>query len=126
MRIFVGGALVAFLLATPAFAQTSAPTLSATCQGFAASPTLVDGATARAPAIAETNTNFQAWLAQTDQKLAACRAEAEAARAYAEAMSAAFNNAVTLRNTTVESWTAEVDEYNARANTNNSGGGRSR
>jgi uncharacterized protein (DUF885 family) len=115
MKAIIGGAFIALLLATPAFAQNTSPAPSASCQGIAAPPTLIDGATARAAAVASTNTAFQEWLAQVDTRLTACRTEAEAARAQAESLSAAYNSAAEQRNAAVEAWRVEVEEYNARA-----------
>lgn len=112
MRILFGAAAAALLLASPAFAQTEAP--AGACVGFAAAPTLPDGATANAAAITTGDTTFRAWHVSGSEKLGQCRAEVEAARARVRELEALHNSAAEQLNVTRDAWQVEVTEYNAR------------
>lgn len=114
MRILIGAAAAALLLASPALAQTEAtPNV---CAGFAAAPTLPDGATANAAAITAGDTSFRAWHTAGAEKLGQCRAEVEAAFARARELEAQHNAAAAQLNGTRDAWQVEVNEYNARGN----------
>lgn len=118
MRILIGAAAAALLLASPALAQTEAA--PSACAGFAAAPTLPDGATANAAAITAGDTAFRAWHGVGAEKLTQCRAEVEAARARVRELEALHNTAADQLNTTRDAWQVEVNEYNGRGNSGES------
>lgn len=121
MKFLIGVAAATLLLASPALAQPTTPATPAAvaapdvCVGFAAAPTLPDGATANVEAITTTDTAFRAWHAAGSAKLQQCRAEVESMRARLAAAEAAHNAGVALLNGTRDAWQVEVDEYNARS-----------
>jgi hypothetical protein len=117
MRILIGAAVAALLLASPALAQEAAPSA---CAGFAAAPTLPDGATANAAAITTGDATFRTWHTAGAEKLVQCRAEVEAARARVRDLEALHNTAADQLNGTRDAWQVEVNEYNARGNTGES------
>jgi hypothetical protein len=117
MRVLIGAAVLACALATPALAQPQ-PTLPANCSGFAAAPTLPDGATDTPAAIQEGNETFTAWHEASMAKLALCRADIEAMRAQVRASEDAYNAVVGQLNATRDAWQVEVTEFNARGNNN--------
>ena len=116
MRILIGAAAAALLLASPALAQTEAA--PSACAGFAAAPTLPDGATANAAAITAGDTSFRTWHTAGAEKLGQCRAEVEAARARVRELEALHNAAAEQLNGTRDAWQVEVNEYNARGGEN--------
>jgi hypothetical protein len=113
MKRILAVALFAFA-AAPAFAQPQ-PEVSPGCTGFAASPTLPDGATAAASAVADGNTTFRTWFEAGQAKLAQCRAEVEALNARYQASLNAHNAAADQLNSVRDAWQVEIDEYNGRA-----------
>lgn len=119
MKVLIGAAVLACVLATPALAQPQ-PTLPANCQGFAAAPTLPDGATASASAVEDGNVAFNAWHEANTAKLGLCRADIEAMRAQLRASEDAYNATVAQLNAARDAWQVEVTEYNARGSNPNS------
>lgn len=113
MKFLIGAAAATLLMASPALAQT--PDLPESCTGFAAAPTLPDGATADREAIAAADTQFREWHGAGSAKLSQCRAEIEAARARLTALEGAYNQAVGVMNSTRDAWVVEVEEFNARS-----------
>ncbi|HEX8901265.1 hypothetical protein [Vitreimonas sp.] len=113
MKFLIGAAAATLLMASPALAQT--PDLPESCTGFAAPPTLPDGATADRDAITGADAQFREWHGAGTTKLGQCRSEVEAARARVAAMEAAYNAAVAQLNGTRDAWVVEVEEFNARA-----------
>lgn len=113
MKFLIGVAAATLLMASPALAQT--PDLPESCTGFAAAPTLPDGATADREAIAAADAQFREWHGAGSTKLTQCRAEVEAARARVAAMETAYNAAVAQLNGTRDTWVVEVEEFNARS-----------
>ena len=111
---FLIGAAAALFRVSPARAQTPA-TAPDVCVGFAAAPTIPDGATATPEIMSGTDTEFRAWHGAGSAKLQQCRAEVEAMRARLTATETAYNAGVALLNGTRDAWQVEVDEYNARA-----------
>ncbi len=120
MKFLIGVAAATLLMASPALAQTPA-TAPDVCVGFAAAPTLPDGATAAPEAMAAMDTEFRAWHGAGTAKLQQCRTEIEALRAQLTATETAYNGGVALLNGTRDAWQVEVDEYNARAPARNRG-----
>ncbi|UPT61594.1 MAG: hypothetical protein M0D54_14435 [Hyphomonadaceae bacterium JAD_PAG50586_4] len=114
MKFLIGAAAATLLMASPALAQTPA-TAPDVCVGFAAAPSVPDGATATPEAMATMDTEFRAWHGTGSAKLQQCRAEVEAMRARLAATETAYNAGVALLNGTRDAWQVEVDEYNARA-----------
>lgn len=116
MRLVLGAAVAALLMATPAMAQNdTAAAPAASCGAVAPAPTgMPDGATASRNVVETYTTNFNAWAEATNQVLACKRARAEAARAQADALTAEFNTENGSLRDTIASWTTEVEEFNAR------------
>ena len=112
MKVLLGAAVAAFLIATSAAAQT--PTVTANCSGFAAAPTLPDGATANSRQMMAGNDQYQAWGTERIAKLQSCRADIDAMRTQLNALEEAFNTANGEIRSVTEAWEAEVAEYNAR------------
>ncbi|HJS80878.1 MAG TPA: hypothetical protein VJ748_09660 [Vitreimonas sp.] len=124
MKLLLGAAVAALLMASPAMAQTDAA--PASCGMVAAAPTdQPDGATASREAVEAYTQRFNAWAESTSQVLACKRARAEAARAAADQLATEFNTENASLRSTVEAWTAEVNEFNARAPARNRRSGRS-
>jgi hypothetical protein len=119
MKILLGAAACALLLAAPAFAQTPpatppAPVAASSCGALPAAPTLPDGATANREEMEEGNTAYRAWYEQYSANIQCRNAEATALRAQFEARFAEHNAAVETLNAANTSWTAEAEEFNAR------------
>lgn len=119
MRVFVGAALAACMLAAPAMAQTEppAPTAAAASQCGVIAPApdnLPDGARASRRQMEQANERVAAWATASNQILACRRAEAEAARAAADAMGAEYNTLNGNVRAVITAWEAEAAEYNAR------------
>ncbi len=115
MKVLLGATAAFALLAAPAFAQTTSA-LPAQCN-FTAAPAIPDGATATNNAMQETRAAVEAWRATRTAELAACQAAATALQAQAQAAAAAHNAGIAETNTTIERFTAENVEYNARGQT---------
>lgn len=116
MRLVLGAAVAALLMATPAMAQNdTAAAPAASCGAVSAAPTgMPDGATASRNVVEAYTTSFNAWAETTNAVLACKRGRAEAARAQADALTAEFNTENGSLRDTIASWTAEVEEFNAR------------
>lgn len=117
MKLMIGAAAAAVLLATPAMAQTTALAMPASCSGFEPAPALIDGATATRAQMTETNDRLQAWRVALDAKRATCQADINALRAQLDAAVAAHNAVVDGASAHLTAWNAEVTEFNARGNT---------
>ncbi len=114
MKVFIGAAIAALLLAGPAAAQTQ-PTLTPNCTGFAPAPTgLPDGATANASRMNQGRERVAEWVGARDTRLAQCLSDITAQRAQLNALEAAYNQAVTEKEGVINGWATETEEYNAR------------
>jgi hypothetical protein len=109
MKLWLGAAFAALLMATPASAQTEAG--SAACAAIAPPPALPDGATATGEQMQAANEAYNAWFEGNRTALECMRPHAEAAQALVNA----FNQGINQANSTQTSWQAEVAEFNARA-----------
>lgn len=119
MKVLLGAAVAALLMASPAMAQTdAAPACGAVTPAPADQP---DGATASREQLEAYTQRFNAWAEATNQALACKRSRAEEARARADALTSEFNTENTALRTAIEAWTAEVNEFNARAPARNRG-----
>lgn len=119
MRVIVGAALAAVLLAAPAMAQeTPAPAPAAPQSQCGAIPPapgdLPDGANATRRAMETANERVSAWVASANAILQCRRAEAEAARAAADALGGEYNTMNGSVRAVITGWEAEAAEYNAR------------
>ena len=116
MRVLLGAAVAALLLASPAVAQTDAAPAAASCSSIAPTPANApDGATADRAVVEAYTTQFNAWVESTNQVLSCKRTRAEEALARANALTGEFNTENTALRAAIDSWTAEVTEFNARA-----------
>lgn len=113
MKVLLGATAAVLLLASPALAQTQTA-LPAQCN-FTAAPTIPDGATANNNAMRDARAAVEAWRTTRQAELAACNAASQALLAQANAAAAAHNNAATETDTVIRQFTAENEEYNARA-----------
>ena len=117
MKLVLGAAIAALLIATPAMAQTDPAATAAanatSCGAIEPPPTLPDAATANREAMDAGNTAFNTW-GQANQVVLQCRrAEVEALQARYQALRAEYNaGAEQLRNVNT-AWQAEVAEFNA-------------
>lgn len=115
MRLLLGAAVAALLIASPAMAQPETTQAPASCGTVSPAPSeLPDGASASREAMAAATERFNAWAQATNEVLACKRARAEQARAQADAMTNEFNTENSALRTAVEAWQVEVDEFNAR------------
>lgn len=121
MKVLIGAAAAALLLCGAAAAQetTTAPGPAvqappSRCGELPAAPTAPDGAGATSDAMQVGMAAFTAWEASTRVVLECRRGEAREAQAISEQRTAEFNGGVTSFNATVATWTAEVEEFNAR------------
>ncbi len=105
MKVLLGATAAVLLMASPAFAQTDAPSLPQ-CT-FTAAPTLADGATANREAMEAKTTEVNAWLATRQQEEAACAAAIQALNNTRAASG-------TERQTLVQTWNSEIQEFGAR------------
>lgn len=113
MRLLLGAAVAAFLIASPAMAQTDAP--PAQCGTFTPAPTeMPDGATATRDQVEAFTQSFNAWGESSIQVLTCKRARAEAARAAADQLMSDYNNEARMQRESIAAWQAEVEEFNAR------------
>ena len=113
MKVLLGATAAFALLAAPALAQTT-PALPAQCS-FTAAPAIPDGATATNNAMQDARTAVEAWRATRTAELAACQSAATALQAQAQTAAAAHNTGIAETNSTIERFSAENTEYNARA-----------
>jgi hypothetical protein len=116
MRVLIGAALAAFLLAAPAVAQTETPALQPSrCASFpapiAAAP---DGASANPQAMTAYDESFRAWAAAADAVITCRNAELEAVRVQYETLRATYTSDAENARALVAGWQAEVNEYNER------------
>lgn len=112
MKVLLGATAAFVLLAAPALAQTA----PAQCS-FTAAPTIPDGATATNSAMQDARAAVEAWRATRTSELAACQAAATALQAQAQAAATAHNAGIAETNSTIERFSAENTEYNARGGT---------
>jgi hypothetical protein len=116
MRVLLGAAVAALLLASPAAAQTDAAPAAASCGSVAPAPaSQPDGATADRAVVEAYTTQFNAWVEATNLVLSCKRTRAEEALARANALTGEFNTENTTLRSAIDTWTAEVAEFNARA-----------
>lgn len=118
MKILLGAAVAAVLLATPAMAQTdpapgAAPNTTA-CGALTPPPTLPDGATADREAMEAANNAYRTWGEAYRTVLQCRRAEVESLQARYQALRAEYNTGAELLNSTNTAWEADVAEFNAR------------
>ena len=116
MKLMIGAAAAALLLAAPAMAQTAAPAIPASCTNFDAAPSLVDGANATRAQMTTTSQNVETWRAALEAKRTACQADITAMRAQLEAAVAAYNGSAQNATQTLTAWNTEVTEFNGRGN----------
>jgi hypothetical protein len=121
MKFLLGAAAIgALLIASPAIAQTEAAPAAASCGTIAPAPgDRPDGATAERPALEAYTTRFNTWVEATNAVLACKRSRAEVARATADTLTSEFNTENTTVRDSIAAWTAEVEEFNARAPASN-------
>ncbi|HYD89152.1 MAG TPA: hypothetical protein VEA80_16865 [Vitreimonas sp.] len=117
MKLMIGAAAAALLLATPAMAQTATPAIPASCANFDAAPTLVDGANATRAQMNTTSQSVETWRAAIETKRAACQTDIAALRAQLEAAVAAYNASAQSASQTLSAWNTEVTEFNGRGET---------
>ena len=118
MRILIGAALAAFVVAAPAAAQTEAPALAASaCAAFPAAPgDAPDGAEANANAMSAYDERFRAWAAAADAVIQCRNAELDRIRAEYEALGQRYRADAESARTQITNWQAEVAEFNERSN----------
>ncbi|MBL8530592.1 MAG: hypothetical protein JNK94_02555 [Hyphomonadaceae bacterium] len=119
MKVIVGAALAAVLLATPALAQQSGsdalpPPAATQCGAMPETPQLPDGANANRAAMVQANERFTAWVTASQTYLECVRHEADAAAATYQARRDEYNTKRDTLRTAVDSWTAETAEFNSR------------
>jgi len=113
MRLLLGAAVAALLIASPAMAQTGAA--PATCGTYAPAPTeMPDGATASRNEVETFTQSFNAWGESSIQVLTCKRQRAEAALAAANQLMTEYNNEARMQRESIAAWQAEVEEFNAR------------
>jgi hypothetical protein len=100
MKVLLGATAAVLLLASPALAQTGAP---AQCT-FTPAPTLADGANSNRQAMEAKSTEVTAWLATRQQEETACAAAIQA-------MNEARTASGAERQTLVQSWNVEIQEF---------------
>jgi septal ring factor EnvC (AmiA/AmiB activator) len=113
MKVLIGAAAAALLLATPALAQT--PQAAGACGSFAAAPSLIDGANANRDQMTSKNEEVTAWATARQQQEATCQQEINTMRTQLEAMVSAFNTSGQERVTVVQNWNAEIAEFGGRS-----------
>ncbi|MBL8538004.1 MAG: hypothetical protein JNM59_11430 [Hyphomonadaceae bacterium] len=117
MRLLIGAAMAAALMAAPAVAQTNAVAPAAappTCGALAPAPTLPDGATASRAQITQGNETYQSWGSARLAQLTTCRAQIDALRAQLNGLEASYNSGNEELRRVTEAWQADVEEFNAR------------
>ena len=117
MRLLIGAALAAFLVAAPAAAQdTSAAQapLASRCGEMPALPELPDGARANERAMTQGQERFTAWRTAAEPVIQCRNAEMAAWRQQYEAIGARNETEGAAAAGFVTNWAAEVEEYNAR------------
>lgn len=114
MKVLLGVAAAALLLAPAALAQTAPAGESTNCAGFALPPSLPDGATASSSAMATGATEYEAWHTATEAKKALCQTDIATLRAQLNTMVEAYNQAEQQRFAAQNAWAGDVAEYNGR------------
>lgn len=122
MRMILGAAVAALIMAGTAAAQTEetpaappAPPAESACAAPPAIPTdLPDGAEANAQQMTDGNTAFNTWMEATNAALECRRNEAAAAIHRANSLRDQFNEANQAAAAARDGWVAEVEEFNAR------------
>ncbi len=116
MRILIGAALAAFLVAAPAVAQDGAASqqLVSRCGDMPAPPTLPDGARANERAMNQGQEAFAAWRTAAEPVIQCRNAEMTAWRQQYDAMGARNEADGQVATNVVSSWAAAVEAYNAR------------
>ena len=116
MKLLLGAAVAALLVASPAAAQTDAAPAATSCGSVTPGPPAnqPDGATADRAAVEAYTVQFNTWAEANNQVLSCKRARAEEARARADALTSEFNTENTALRTAITAWTTEVEEFNAR------------
>jgi hypothetical protein len=115
MKLLLGAAVAALLIASPAMAQTDAAPAAASCGTVApVPPGLPDGATASHEDVEAYRLAFDAWHTATAPVLACKRTRAEEALARSTALTGEFNTENTAVNSAITAWRAEAEEFNAR------------
>ena len=117
MKLLLGAAVAALLVASPAAAQTDAAPAAASCGSVTPGPPAnqPDGAIADRAAVEAYTAQFNAWAEANNLVLSCKRSRAEEARARADALAGEFNTENSTLRAAIEVWTAEVAEFNARA-----------
>jgi hypothetical protein len=125
MKVFVGAAVSALLLAGAAFAQTT-PTTPATpatpaadilptqCGAISPAPTIPDGGRATATQMHTADTAYRAWATDTEAKLHCRAAEVEAANRQVQASVAAYQAQATAARAVSDAYNASITTFNAR------------
>lgn len=123
MRLIVGAAIAALVLAgsaaaqtteTPAPAAPAGPPAQTACAAIPPAPTLPDGATATAAQITAGNEAFNQWMAAVNPTLTCRRDEAQAVLARGNSLREQFNASAQSITAVREGWVADVAEYQAR------------
>lgn len=124
MRLLIGAAAAAFLMAAPAVAQTpAAPALTSTCGEYPPQPTLPDGASANRAAMERGVEAYNTWITAA-QAVQNCRnAEMTAWRTAYEGIGARNEADVQSANALNATWRADLEEFEARQNRGNRRGG---
>ena len=118
MKLLLGAAVAALLVASPAAAQTDAAPAAASCGTIGPAPGgQPDGATVDRAVIEAYTLEFNTWATAANQVLACKRARAEEARVRAEALTGEFNTENAGVRSAIATWTVEVEEFNARTPT---------
>lgn len=117
MRLLIGAALAAFVVAAPAVAQEGAAPqqLVSRCGDMPAAPTLPDGARANERAMSQGQEAFVAWRAAAEPVIQCRNAEMTAWRQQYEAIGARNEAEGQVATNIVNTWAAAVEAYNARA-----------
>lgn len=117
MRLFIGAALAAFLVAAPAAAQTEAAArLPTRCEAMPAAPEVPDGANANAQAMRSAQERVTAWSTAANAVIACRNAEMDAWKAQYDASGAAYRTEAEAAAALLTSWSGEITEFNARGN----------
>ncbi len=117
MRLFIGAALAAFLVAAPAAAQTETARLPTRCDAMPAAPQTPDGANANAQAMQAAQERITAWSTAANAVIACRNAEMDAWKAQYDATGAAYRTEAEAAAALLTNWSAEVTEFNGRNNT---------
>lgn len=129
MRLLIGAAVAACLIAAPAAAQdttaTTQPPLVSNCGDMPALPQLPDGANANERAMQQGQDRFTAWRTAAEPVIQCRNAEMTAWRQQYEAIGARNEADGAAATAFVTNWGVEVEEFNARgarrSNRGNSG-----